>query len=70
MEAVIEKPYILLTDKKISSMKEILGVLEAVAASGKKDFVIIADDVDGEALASLVLNKIRGMLNVLTVKAP
>jgi len=70
MEAVIEKPYILVTDKKISSMKEILGVLEAVASSGKKDFVIIAEDVDGEALASLVLNRIRWMLNVLTVKAP
>lgn len=70
MEAVIEKPYILLTDKKISSIKEILQVLEAVAATGKKDFVIIAEDIEGEALASLVLNKIRGMLNVLTVKAP
>jgi len=70
MEAVVEKPYILVTDKKISSIKEILQILEAVAATGKKDIVIIADDVDGEALASLVLNKIRGMLNVLTVKAP
>lgn len=70
MEAVIDKPYILLTDKKISSIKEILQVLEAVAATGKKDFVIIAEDVEGEALASLVLNKIRGMLNILTVKAP
>jgi chaperonin GroEL len=70
MEAVIEKPYILVTDKKISSIKEILQVLEAVASTGKKDFVIIAEDVDGEALASLVLNRIRGMLNVLTVKAP
>ena len=70
MEVVIDKPYILLTDKKISSIKEILQVLEAVAATGKKDFVIIAEDVEGEALASLVLNKIRGMLNVLTVKAP
>lgn len=70
MEAVIEKPYILVTDKKISSMKEVLGVLESVAATGKKDFVIIAEDIDGEALASLVLNKIRGMLNILTIKAP
>ena len=70
MEAVVEKPYILVTDKKISSIKEILQILEAVAATGKNDIVIIADDVDGEALASLVLNKIRGMLNVLTVKAP
>lgn len=70
MEAVVEKPYILVTDKKISSIKEILWVLESVAATGKKDFVIIAEDVDGEALASLVLNKIRGMLNILTIKAP
>ena len=70
MEAVIEKPYILVTDKKISSIKEILQVLEAIASTGKKDIVIIADDVDWEALASLVLNRIRGMLNVLTVKAP
>ncbi len=70
LEAVVEKPYLLITDKKISNMKEIIGVLEAAAASGHKDFVIIADDVEGEALASLVLNKIRGMLNVLTIKAP
>jgi chaperonin GroEL len=70
MEAVVEKPYILVTDKKISSIKDILQILEAVATTGKKDIVIIADDVEGEALASLVLNKIRGMLNVLTVKAP
>ena len=70
MEAVIEKPYILVTDKKISSIKEILQVLEAIASTGKKDIVIIADDVDWEALASLVLNRIRGMLNVLTIKAP
>ena len=70
MEAVVEKPYILVTDKKVSSIKEILWVLESVAATGKKDFVLIAEDVDGEALASLVLNKIRGMLNILTIKAP
>lgn len=70
MEAVIEKPYILLTDKKISSIKEILQVLESIAATGKKDIVIIAEDIEWEALASLVLNKIRWMLNILTVKAP
>lgn len=70
MEAIIEKPAILITDKKISSIKDILKVLEELAASGKKDVVIIADDVEGEALASLVLNKMRGMLNVLAIKAP
>ncbi len=70
MEAVIEKPFILITDKKISSIKEILPVLEQAAAQGKKDFVIIAEDIEGEALANLVLNKIKGVLNILTVKAP
>ncbi len=70
MEAVVEKPYILVTDKKISSMKDIIGVLEQAAAVGKKDFVIIADDIEGEALANLVLNKMRGVLNILAVKAP
>ncbi len=70
MEATIEKPYILITDKKISSLKDILKPLEELAASGKKDIVIIADDVEGEALASLILNKMRGMLNVLAIKAP
>lgn len=70
MESIIEKPYILVTDKKISSLKDILQLVENIAMSGKKEFVIIADDVDGEALASLVLNKIRGILNVLAIKAP
>jgi len=70
MEAVIEKPYIIITDKKISSIKELLPLLEQIAATGKKDIVIIADDVEGEALATLVLNKLRGVLNVLAVKAP
>ncbi len=70
MEAVVEKPAILITDKKIGSMKEIMNLLEAIASTGKKDIVIIAEDIEGEALASLVLNKIRGVLNVLTVKAP
>ncbi len=70
MEAVIDKPYILLTDQKVNSMKDIMNVLESVAATGKKDIVIIADDVEWEALASLVLNKMRWVLNVVAIKAP
>lgn len=70
MEAIVEKPYILVTDKKISSIKDIVNVLEQAAATGKKDFVIIADDIEWEALANLVLNKMRGVLNILAVKAP
>ena len=70
MEAVIDKPYILLTDQKINSMKDIMNILESVAATGKKDIVIIADDVEWEALASLVLNKMRWVLNVVAIKAP
>jgi chaperonin GroEL len=70
MKATQENPYILLTDKKISSISEILPILEQIAESGKKDIVIIADDVDGEALTTLVLNKLRGTINVLAVKAP
>ncbi len=70
MEAVYEDSPILISDKKISSIKEILPVLEAVATTGKKDLIIIADDVDGEALATLVVNKIRGSFNTLAVKAP
>ena len=70
MEAVVDKPYILLTDQKINSMKDIMNVLESVAATGKKDIVIIADDVEWEALASLVLNRMRWVLNVVAIKAP
>ena len=69
MEAEMENPYILIYDKKISSMKELLPVLEPVAQSGKP-LVIIAEDVDGEALATLVVNKIRGSLKIAAVKAP
>lgn len=69
MEAAAEKPYILITDRKVSTMKEILSVLEPVAQSGRS-LVIIAEDVDGEALSSLVLNKLRGTLKVAAVKAP
>ncbi len=70
MEAEYSDPVILVTDKKISTIKEILPMLEQLAKTGKKDLVIIADDVDGEALATFVVNKIRGTFNVLAIKAP
>ena len=70
MEASYSEPYILLTDKKISSIKDILPLLEKLAQTGKKELVIISDDIDGEALATLVVNKIRGTFHTLAVKAP
>ncbi len=70
MEAVWEDPHILITDKKITSVQDVLPLLEKVAQTGKKDLVIIADEVEGEALATFVLNKLRGTFNVLAVKAP
>jgi chaperonin GroEL len=70
MQAVINNPYVLIHDKKISSAQSIVPVLEKLIQTGRRDIVIIAEDVDGEALATLVLNKLRGTFNVLAVKAP
>jgi chaperonin GroEL len=70
MEASIEEPYILVYDKKISAAQDIVPLLEKLVQVGRRDMVIIAEDIDGEALATLVLNKLRGMLNVVAVKAP
>ncbi len=70
MESEFTDPYILVTDKKISSIQDILPILEKILASGKKDIVILCDEMDGEAMTTLVLNKLRGTFNALAVKAP
>lgn len=70
MEAIYNKPAILITDKKISSIQEFLPVLEKLAQSGKKDLVIIAEEVEGEALGTLILNRLKGVFNTVAIKAP
>jgi chaperonin GroEL len=70
MEAVYDKPAILITDQKISSIQDFLPMLEKLANAGKKDLVIIADDVEGEALGTLILNKLKGVFNTVAIKAP
>ncbi|MEI7578964.1 MAG: chaperonin GroEL [bacterium] len=70
LTAEIENPYILITDGKISAVKDFLPVIEKIAQSGKKDIVIICEDIDGEALATLIVNKLKGILNIVAIKAP
>jgi len=70
MEAVYDKPAILITDKKIANVQEFLPILEKLAAAGKKDVVLIADEVEGEALGVLILNRLKGVFNTVAVKAP
>src|ERR1700741_5439616 len=70
MEAVYDKPAVVITDKKISSIQEFLPLLEKLAQAGKKDLVLIAEDVEGEALGTLILNRLKGVFNTIAIKAP
>jgi len=70
LEAIYDKPAVVVTDRKVSSVQEFLPILEKLAQTGKKDLVLIADDVDGEALATLILNRLKGVFNTVAVKAP
>ena len=70
MEAVYDKPAVVITDKKITSIQEFLPLLEKLAQSGKKDLVLIAEDVEGEALGTLILNRLKGVFNTVAIKAP
>lgn len=70
MEAVYDKPLVLITDKKISSVQEFVPILEKVAQAGKKDLVIVAEDIEGEALGTLILNRLKGVFNTIAIKAP
>ena len=70
MEVAIDRPYFLLTDQKVSSPNDIIGILEKMVGAGQRTLVLIAEDVEGEALSTLVVNKTRGILDCVAIKAP